>query len=71
MLECFNNPWVMVIAFFLLYAIYKKIINMNKPFDENRFIEQYKNQEKLKKNLTLDHVIKGLPNIASYYVGLN
>ena len=48
----------------------KKIWNLNKPFDEQKFIMQHMNQEKLKKNFTLESFHKHLPDIASYYVGL-
>ena len=40
-------------------------------FDEIKFIEQFKNQQKLKKKFTFDNIHKGLPTLASYYVGLN
>ena len=39
---------------FLIYSIYKKIKNLNKPIQETKFIEQMKNQEKLKKNINLN-----------------
>jgi quinol monooxygenase YgiN len=55
---------------FILYIIIKKIINLNKPFDESRFLEQYANQKKLQKHLNLETVKKNLPNIASYYIGI-
>ena len=53
MLEKFNNIWVILLSILLLYVIVRKIINLNKPFDEKRFIQQYKNQLKLKKQLIL------------------
>ena len=30
-----------------------------------------KNQQKLKKTLNFNNVVKNLPNIAAYYVGIN
>jgi hypothetical protein len=71
MLDWFNNYWIIIISCILLFIIIRKIYNLNKPFDENRFIEQYKNQLKLKENFSLSSIPKGLPKIASYYVGLN
>ena len=66
-----NNIWVLVIAVILLYAIIKKIYNLNKPFDENKFIEQYHNQQKIKKKLNFENIPAELPKLASFYVGLN
>ena len=71
MFEIFNNIWVLLLALFLLYAIYKKITNLNKPFDESKFIEQFKNQKRLKKKFNFKNLHKGLPTIASYYIGIN
>ena len=70
MLGLFNSPWIILICIIILYAIFKKIWNLNKPFDEQKFIMQHMNQEKLKKNFTLESFHKHLPDIASYYVGL-
>jgi len=71
MLDCFNNFWVIFIAAILLFFIIKKIINLNKPFNHNKFIKQYYNQIKLKKKLNLELIKQGIPKLASYYVGLN
>jgi hypothetical protein len=70
MLEKFNNIWVILLSILLLYIIVRKIINLNKPFDERRFIEQYNNQLKLKKQLNIDIIQKNIPKLTSYYVGL-
>ncbi len=70
MLEKFNNIWVILLSILLLYIIVKKIINLNKPFDERKFIEQYNNQLKLKKQLNIDIIQKNIPKLTSYYVGL-
>ena len=70
MLDIFNNTWVFLIAGFILFIIIRKIYNFNQPFDETKFIEQFKNQQKLKKKFTFDNIHKGLPTIASYYVGI-
>jgi hypothetical protein len=48
---------------------YKKIYNLNKPFDENKFIEQYVNQL-LKNKFTLESIPQTIPVITSYYVGI-
>ena len=70
MLEKFNNIWIILLSILLLYVIVRKIINLNKPFDEKRFIEQYSNQLKLKKQLNIDIIQKNIPKLTSYYVGL-
>lgn len=80
MLELFNNIWVVIISLILVYIIYNKINNLNKPFDKARFVEQYTNQKKLWKKLknttSISKKGKGIepisiPLLASYYVGLN
>lgn len=71
MLDRFNNFWVILICIILVIFIVKKIYNLNKPFDEKRFIEQYVNQQKLKEKFTLEGIPQSLPKLASYYVGLN
>jgi hypothetical protein len=71
MFEIFNNSWLILICGFLIYSIYKKIKNLNKPIEETKFIEQFKNQQKLKKNFNLNNIVTRLPDVASYYVGIN
>ena len=80
MLELFNNIWVIIISLILVYIIYNKINNLNKPFDKARFVEQYINQKKILKKLKnatcTSKKGKGIepiaiPLLASYYVGLN
>jgi len=70
MLDKFNNVWIILLAFILLFVIIKKIVNLNKPFDEKRFIQQYKNQLKLRKQFNIDIIQKNIPKLTSYYVGL-
>lgn len=70
MFELFNNIWVLLICLFLIYCIYKKILNLNKPIGETKFIEQMKNQQKLKKKINLNQIVTKLPDLASYYVGI-
>ena len=70
MLSNLNNPWVILISCILVFAIVKKIINLNKPFDRQKFSKQIKNQKRLKKKLTLETFKQSIPNLASYYVGL-
>ena len=67
----FNNIWGILIILILIFAIYKKIKNLNKPCDENKFIVQYQNQLKLQKKINLSNFMKNIPNVASYYVGVN
>ena len=71
MLDSFNNGWVLLIGIILVYFIVKKIINLNKPFDKKKFIEQYTNQQKLKNKFSFDFFQKDLPKLTSYYVGIN
>ena len=66
-----NNIWGIVFVLILVYAIYKKIKNLNKPYDEEKFIIQYKNQLKLRKKFNLSNFMKNVPTVASYYVGIN
>ena len=68
MLDIFNSCWTIIVAILLLYFILKKIYNLNKPFDEDKFINQLNNQEKLKKNLNLDFFKQSIPDIAHYYI---
>ena len=70
MLEKFNSIWVILLSILLLCMIVRKIKNLNKPFDEKRFINQYKNQLKLKKQFNIDIIQKNIPKLTSYYVGL-
>ena len=51
----FNNIWSILVVLFLIFAIYKKIKNLNKPYDENKFIIQYQNQIKLRKKFNLSN----------------
>ena len=60
-----------IIILFLIYSIYKKIKNLTKPFDEEKFIIQYKNQKKLGQKINLSNIIKNIPSLTSYYVGIN
>jgi len=71
MLDIFNSPWVILVCLFLIYSIYKKIKNLSKPIEETHFIEQMKNQHKLKKKFNFSNIITNLPDVASYYVGIN
>lgn len=71
MLDRLNNYWVILICIILLIFIIKKIYNLNKPFDEKRFIEQYVNQKKLKEKFTFGSIPQSLPKLASYFIGLN
>ena len=66
-----NNIWGIIIGLILIYAIYKKISNLNKPYDEEKFIIQYKNQKRLEKKINIPNLMKNMPTIASYYVGIN
>lgn len=70
MLENLNNIWILLISIFILYIIIYKIININEPLDDIKYIEKLLNQKKLKKKINFDSIKKNLPNIATYYFGL-
>jgi hypothetical protein len=71
MLYNFNNCWVILFCIVLIIFIVKKIYNLNKSFDEKKFIQQYINQQQIKEKNNLNLISQSLPNIASYYVGIN
>lgn len=70
MLDNFNNIWVILICIVLIFFIVRKIIKLNKPFDEERFIEQYKNQQKLGEKFSMISFQKSLPKLTSFYLGI-
>ena len=65
------NLWLILISIIILYIIIKKIINLNKPFNEKKFIDKYINYKKLKKKLNFNNITENIPLITSYYIGLN
>ena len=67
----FNNFWGIIIVLILIFVIYKKLSNLNKPYDEEKFIIQYQNQLKLSKKINIKNLMTNIPDIASYYVGIN
>ena len=66
MLERLNNIWTYIIAIILFIVIIKKIINLNKPFDQKRFIEQIQNQQKLKEKISINMIKEELPILANH-----
>ena len=66
MLEKLNNIWTFIIAIILFIVIIKKIIKLNKPFDQERFIEQINNQQKLKQKINIDMIKEDLPALTNY-----
>ena len=68
MLEIFNSCWTIIIAIILLYFIIKKIYNLNKPFDEEKFITQLNNQKRIKENFDVNFIKQRIPDIAHYYL---
>jgi hypothetical protein len=71
MLDYLNNIWVLLICLIIFIIIVKKICNLNQPFDEDRYILQEQNQEKLKKKFNLNNIHTVIPTLTSYYVGLD
>ena len=68
MLDIFNSCWSIIIAIILLYFIIKKIYNLNKPFDEEKFINQLYNQERIKDKFDVNFITQRIPDIAHYYL---
>ncbi len=68
MFQFLNNFWVMIFSVFLLYIIVNKIVYINEPFNEKKYIEQYINQEKIKKKINFNFFKQKLPDIAYYYL---
>jgi hypothetical protein len=67
MLQVLNNYWVYGICFIILLIIIRKIIILNKPFNETEFIQKYENQERLKEKLSMQVIKEGLPTLAKFY----
>ena len=65
------NIWFILFSVFLLYVIIKKIMNLNKPFNQKIFIEKYNNSKKLEKKINLDNFKKNISHMTSYYIGIN
>ena len=68
MLEKLNSIWALIFAIILIIIIAKKIINLNKPFDQEKFINQIENQKKLKEKININIIKEELPLIANYLV---
>lgn len=68
MLEKLNNKWTLLIAIILVVIIVRKIIKLNKPFDQEKFINQIENQKKLKEKININMIKEELPLIANYIV---
>jgi len=64
------NKYYIIVIVILLVIIIKKLCNLNKTFDEGKFIKQINNQKKLKKNFSLKNIKTNLPTLTSYYIGL-
>jgi hypothetical protein len=68
MLEKLNNKWTLLFAIILFVIIVRKIIKLNKPFDQEKFINQMENQKKLKEKISINMIKEELPLIANYIV---
>ncbi len=66
-----NNIWGIIIVLVLVYIIYKKIRDLNKPYDKDKIIVQYKKQKQIQHKINIPNLMKNIPTIASYYVGIN
>ena len=69
-MECLNNWWVLIICGIVLFVIVRKIYNLTQPFDEQRFLLQCMNQEKLKKKFSFNSMPDMIPSLTSYYIGI-
>lgn len=70
MLQFLNNFWVILLSLFILYIIIYKIIYIDEPLNEIKYIEQFKNQKKIRKKINLNYIKKDLSTIASFYFGV-
>lgn len=68
MLEKLNNKWTLLIAIILVIIIVRKIVKLNKPFDQEKFINQMENQKKLKEKININMIKEELPLIANYII---
>lgn len=66
MLEKLNNIWVYIVSIILFVIIIKKIINLNKPFNQERFVEQMENQKKLRNKISMNMIKEELPVLANH-----
>ena len=67
MFEILNNNWIYGICILLIIIIIIKIRNLNKPINEESFIEKLENQERLKERLSMQVIKEGLPTLAKFY----
>jgi hypothetical protein len=65
-----NNIWGFIIMLILILIIYIKISNLNKPYNKDKILMQYKNQINDEFKINLPNLMKNIPTIASYYVGI-
>jgi len=56
------NSWLIILSIILLIIIIKKIINLNKPFNEKLFIEKYNNYKKLEGKINLKNIKESVVN---------
>jgi hypothetical protein len=67
MLDQLNNKWTYGICIIIFIIIIIKIRNLNKPINEEHFIEKLENQEKLKEKMSMQVIKEGLPVLAKFY----
>lgn len=66
MLEKLNNCWVLILSFLIFCMIIKKLYYLNKPFDEQKFIQQYNNQTKLKDKINMNYLLTNQKEIMNF-----
>ncbi len=70
MLEIFNNKWIIIISFILLYIIIKKFLNFFKPININDYNIEEINKKKIKKQLSFKNLNINISDVVSYYFGI-
>ena len=67
-----DNYWFIFFSIILIFIIIRKINNLNKPFDENEFINKYKNYTKIKNDkLNFNNIKENISSIICFYFGIN
>jgi len=67
-----DNYWFIFFSIILIFIIIRKINNLNKPFNENEFINKYNNYTKIKNDkLNFNNIKENILSIICFYFGIN
>jgi hypothetical protein len=67
-----DNYWFIFFSIILIFIIIRKINNLNKPFNENEFINKYNNYTKIKNDkLNFNNIKENILSIIYFYFGIN